>query len=75
MDSKAFVFQGGNQDEGVEERTTAYYGGEGYNTGLYVVTPSGNISSNDNYGYLPSPPPPPPLNSRFLYPETAGHLV
>ena len=66
-----------NADPLEDEHTTAYYGGEVYNTnGLYVVSPPG---ASDNYGYLPTPPPPPPnatsSTSRYLYPETAGHLV
>ena len=74
-----------NNEETLEDdHTTSYYGGEIYNNSLYVVAPeegypSGTLrySSNDNYGYLPTPPPPPqpPNTSRYLYPETAGHLV
>ena len=83
--SKAFVrdqkvFQG-LPDE-VDEHTTSYYGGEVFSTnGLYVVSPGGpslGVSTvSDNYGYLPSPPPVPPgpPQSRYLYPENAGHLV
>jgi len=65
-------------------------GGEVYSTnGLYVVSPGGSMTPggpslgvstvSDNYGYLPSPPPVPPPpgppQSRYLYPENAGHLV
>ena len=64
-----------------DEHTTAYYGGEAYNTnGLYVVNPptAAHGIPSDNYGYLPTPPPPPQNvsnTSRYVYPENAGHLV
>ena len=68
------LFRGGGLHEEVDddEHATAYYGGEIYN-GLYVVSPPAvSHDAGDNYGYLPSLSPP---QSRYLYPETAGHLV